>query len=200
MLNLYLAARGGTAVSAEAEARLMAFLQGEGLVGPEGTSGEYPPGDEVRWLFNDDAHEALLPAELTFESLVVGRSGRPRFLPESVESFEEATCTVCEDPLRAADLADELARLTVFPVDRFEFTCPSCRTPLTIKQIDFGQPTVVTQFWLFIEGVGTSRLSTRLLDRLERESGIALVIVPEVVEDHMEAWTPPPIRGRRRRR
>jgi uncharacterized protein YlaI len=200
MLNLYLAVRGTVAVDAEVETRLLAFLTDALLIGALGPEGDYAPGPEVQWIYSDDAHETLLPAELTFESLSVGRSARPRFLPEAVEAFEEAKCLVCDDPLNVDELADELTRLAVFPVDRFEHLCPSCRTPLTIKQVDFGQPTAVSCFWLFIEGAGTSRLSVRLLERLSKTCGSALVVVPEVLEDRMEGWTPPPIRGQRRRR
>ena len=200
MLNLYLAVRHTIPVSAEAEARIVAFLQQAEFIGAPNPEGDYPPGAEVGWLFNEDAHEALLPAELTFGSLSIGRSARPRFLPDTPEGFEDARCSVCDDPLDRVPLAEALGRLSVFPVDRFTLLCPSCRTELTIKQVDFGQPTAISMFWVFIEGVGTGRISTRIIERLSRHAGVPLILVPEVVEDQAEAWIPPPglRRGRRR--
>lgn len=202
MLNLYLAARASIEIPADVETNLAAFLEAKGLVGPQLPSGEFPPGPEVRWLFSQEAHDALLPAELTFDALSIERSPRPRFLPEAVEAFEDAECTVCGDPLDPDGLADELARLSLFSVERFALTCPSCRTELSLKEIDFGQPTEVSCFWLFIEGAGTTRLAPKVLERLSKLVGTPLVQVPEVIDSEGEAWVPPPTRrgGRGRRR
>ncbi len=195
MLNLYLATKGTVSVAPEAEASLLAFLVEAQLVGEQTEDGEWTPGNEVAWLFNDEAHEALLPAELTFGSLSIERSARPRFLPEVTEVFEEARCTVCGDPLNLDQLSDELSRLSLFPVERFGLECPSCCTRLGVKAIDFGQPTAVTDFWIYIEGAGTSRLAHRVLERFAKLLGQPLVVVPEVVDEALEDWIPPP--GRR---
>lgn len=184
MLNLYLVPKSGAALDPSRVAAALAWLADEDIVGAEPTAdGELAPGPAARRLFHDDAAEWLLPAELTFDGLRMVHSGAPRFLPETVDTFEDARCTLCGDTLDVDVLATDLERLLVFPVDRFEHLCPSCRTSLSLKEIDFGQPTMVASDWFLLEGAATTRLSQRVLDQLGRLLGASLVIVPEVFED-----------------
>ena len=162
--------------------------------------GDLPPGTNVASLFHADAHDALLPAELTVEAFLVCEEPTPRFLPErQLARAFGASCTVCDDQLDERALDDALARLGYFSVDRFSVLCPSCRTHLTIKEVDFGQNTAVARWWIYIEAAATSRLNSAVLERLERLLGLPLVVVPEVPEEQVEEWVPARRNLRRRR-
>lgn len=143
----------------------------------------YVPGAAVRRLFHESVAERHLPAELTFDALQLVRTGAARFLPEAVEIFEQAQCPDCGDPLDAQVLADDLHRLLVFPIEQFRHLCPSCRRDLSLREIDFGQPTAIAQEWLLIEGLVTQRLSPNVLQHLQRLLGQPLVVVPELLEE-----------------
>ncbi len=202
MLNLYLAPRSARALVPEANAvdAALEFLEREGLVGSETTDHDRPPGANVAALFHVDAHDGLLPAELTFDGLSVGSAPTPRFLPELQKAVEfHPSCTVCGDGLDSKPLDEALVRLGYFAVERFALLCPSCRTELTLKQVDFGQTTAIARWWLYIEGAATSRLNAALLDQLERLLGLPLVVVPEVPEEQVEDWVPARRALRRRR-
>lgn len=203
MLNLYLAPRSGKA-PAPSEAAVedaVAFLSEQGVIGNALGPDAYAPGVAVAALFHADAEELLLPAELTFESLSINHAARPRFLPVEVpaDGFAEAVCTVCGEPVDADALLAALEALVYRPIERFDYVCPSCRTALGVREIDFGQPTAVARFWLRIEGAAFGKLSPALLDALERRLGLPLMVVPEVPEEDVDDWVPAR-RGKRRRR
>jgi len=200
MLNLYLAPRSGKAPMPAEDAidDVLAFLADQRLIGNPLGPEAYAPGVAVAALFHTDADELLLPAEFTFESLSVHRSHKARFLPVEVpaDGFESAVCTMCEEPVDVEGLLDALDVLVYRPVDRFEYMCPSCRTGLTLWQIDFAQPTAVARFWLKVEGAAFGRLTSAVVEQLARRLGHPLVVVPEVPEDDVEDWVP----ARRKRR
>lgn len=194
MLNLYLAPRSPRAPVPDEEAvqRALDFLTAEGFVGAPVSDDELPPGPHVAFLFHMDMHDELLPAELTFESMHVCRAATPRFLPERqlAGNFFAAACSICEDEIDEALLDESFARLGYFPVSRFSYQCPSCRTELRLRDIDFGQPTAIARFWFYIEGAATGRLNTGVVDGLGRALGYGLVVVPEVPEEEVEDWVP----------
>jgi hypothetical protein len=192
MLNLYIAPKSGRAIrpSDAAIDALTKLLTEEAIIGAE-ADGAHPPGRSVSALFHPDAFDTHLPAELTFEALTVHVETKPRFLPPHPGAgFPEARCTLCGDTLDVDALEAALERLKYFPIDRFELRCPSCRSDLRIADIDFGQPTVVARFWLFIEGAATSRLNPSLMDEMSRTLGVPLVVVPEVPEEDVDDWVP----------
>ncbi len=203
MLNLYLAPRSGKAPMPADEAidDVLAFLADERVIGNPLGPEAYAPGVAVSALFHPDADELLLPAELTFESLSLHRARRPRFLPVEVpaDEFEAAVCTVCEEPIDVDALLAGLEELVYRPIERFAYTCPSCRTDLSLFQIDFGQPTAVARFWIKIEGAAFGRLTPAFVEQLARRLGHPLVVVPEVPEDDIDDWVPAR-RARRGRR
>ncbi len=194
MLNLYLAPRSGKAPMPADDAidDVLAFLADQRLIGNPLGADAFAPGVAVAALFHGDADELLLPAELTFESLSVHRSNRARFLPVEVpaDEFEAAVCTLCDEPVDTDALLDALEVLVYRPVERFDYLCPSCRTALTLWQIDFGQPTAVARFWIKIEGAAFGRLTAAVVEQIARRLGHPLVIVPEVPEDDIDDWVP----------
>lgn len=201
MLNLYIAPRSGRATRPTDMAieALVQQLRDEQIIGPE-VDGAHPPGNGVSALFHPDASDTHLPAELTFDALTVHVETKPRFLPpHNAQGFPQARCTFCGDELDDEPLEKAIDRLKYFAVERFELRCPSCRNDLRIADIDFGQPTVVARFWLFVEGAATSRLNPSLLESLSRTLNLPLTVVPEVPEDDVSDWVPArrwPRRGR----
>lgn len=197
MLNLYIAPRSRKARIPEPAAveAALAFLRDLGLISgetPDFGPIEFPPGREVARLFNNDAHGDLLPAELTFDCLNVEQSERAMFLPpnQPADAFHDAVCRTCGDELDLERLGEALDALAFLPTERFEYTCPSCRSVLKLADVDFGQPTAVARFWLFIEGAGTSRLNPAVVERVGRLLGMPVVVVPEVPEERVDDWVP----------
>ena len=192
MLNLYLTPKGGRVLPELALQNAEDVLRGFGIIGDEGANGECVPGPNVARLYNRDAHEDLLPAELTFDSLRIVNRPRSFFVPmhQTVDGYPDPVCTVCDDSVDLDALEDSLGEIAFLPVERFRYDCPSCCTTLKIEQIDFGQNTAVVAQWIFIEGAGTSRLNTRILDALTKAMGSSLLVVPEVPEDDVHDWVP----------
>lgn len=190
VLNLYLAPRSGRVLPALALQNAEEFLYGHGIIGELGADGDYIPGPRIARLYNKDAHEDLLPAELTCDAVRIVNRPRPFFLPmnQPVEGYDAPLCNVCEDMIDLDALDASLAEIAFRPVKRFAYQCPSCRTELRIDQIDFGQEVAVAAQWIFIEGAGTSRLNPKLVEALGRAMGTQLVIVPEVPEDDLDDW------------
>lgn len=178
MLNIYLAARSGAPLNLDA---IVEFLKENKFIGELNEEVEYPPGPDAARLFDANAHEELLPAELTFEALRVVERPRAVFIPElqPVEHFRTPTCTRCGDEIDRESLGRALAEIAFRPVARFTYTCPGCRDALTVADIDFGQPTAVTRHWIYFEGIGTGRLSLRVLEHLSKAAGAPLVVIPE---------------------
>lgn len=198
VLNLYLAPRSGRALVDLALMNAEEFLYGHGIIDGVGMDGDFIPGPRVSRLYNKDAHEDLLPAELTFDGLRIVSRPRPFFLPldQPVDAYDTPLCNLCEDMIDLDALERSLKEIGYRSVERFAYQCPSCRSELRIDQIDFGQEVAVAAQWIFIEGAGTSRLNPKLIDSLGRAMGTALVIVPEVPEDDLTDWAP----AHRRRR
>ncbi|MFN3202287.1 MAG: hypothetical protein ACE366_28035 [Bradymonadia bacterium] len=199
MLNLYLTPRGlkGLVPTEEAIEQVLDFLKRVDIIGDH-HDGAYTPGAQTAQLFHHDAYDDLLPAELTFDALRVETVSRARLLPRNHgEGFPHTLCGVCGDEIGDDVLQPALGRLNYFPIDRFELRCPSCGSDLKLKEVDFGQPTAMARFWIFIEGAGTSRLDTALLDKLGRILGLNLTVIPEVPEDLAEDWVPARRAGRR---
>ena len=198
MLNLYLTPRGLKApVPTEDKIeKAVQFLQQAGIIGSR-QDNAWIPGPTAAQMFNQEAHDDLLPAELTFDSLEICESSRPQLLPQHHgEGFRDTLCGICGDEIGVEILEPELARLKYFPVSRFDLRCPSCGSELSFKQLDFELPVALAKFWIFIEGAGTSRLDHRLVDRLSKILGMLLTIIPEVPAEDVTDWVPARRRGR----
>ena len=194
MLNLYFAPRCVKApVPDDATINVaVAFLIKEGFCTSTDDPNVLSPGPQAAWLFTQDAHDDLLPAELTFDELRIEHRRRAVFLPERqpAAAFSDAQCKTCGDEIDLDALSLSFDKLGYFPVDRFEYTCPSCRMQLTLRDIDFGQTTAIARFWLFVEGAGTRRIKSSVLDALAQLLKLPLVIVSEVPEEKVEDWVP----------
>ena len=63
------------------------------------------------------------------------------------------------------------------------YECPSCRTELAFRELNFGQNVSFARFWFRIEGAAFGRLHSQFLDGLSKRLGLPLVVVPEVIDD-----------------
>ena len=203
MLNLYIATRGFRAPvpAADSVNRVVDLLREQGVIGDFADSA-YAPGRGVAHIFHADAHEVLLPAELTFDSLTIHVAAPPvraKFLPQNHgEGFTDTRCGPCGEAIEQEVVELELARLRYYPPERFQLGCPSCGAGLRLRDVDFPFPVSLARFWIFIEGAATGRLTSSFVDRLSRQVGLQFVVVPEVPADEVDDWVP--ARRRRRRR
>ena len=192
MLNMYIAPKSGKSPLPSEDA-IEAALQGlkDALViGRPITQSEYAPGHRAGAIFHADADNHLLPAEKTFDSMTLHIGQRVEFLPrdQDVCEFEGAVCPYCGDNIPLDALKQAFEQLGLFPVDRVEYQCNSCRTDLPFREIDFGQPTGCARFWLHFEGVAFGRLSPSFLEFLSQTIGLPLVVIPEFIDDEAASW------------
>ena len=139
------------------------------------------PSVGVGQLFNQDAHEALLPAELSFEQLTIERAPSLTFLPlEQVDL--EVSCRGCGDPIDLDDFDRALKRLQL--VDTLQLSCESCQRILTYKELTFDTEVAMTRFWISLEGCGSARLNPILLKSWGDQLGCTF----KVVIEHREEW------------
>ncbi len=192
MLNLYLTSKNPKlpVPSPEAQEAALDLMRENAIIGAQLGPMEYAAGDYAGRVFHLDHKSNLLPAELTFESLWVGRSHRPTFLPmdQDLDEYHGALCPVCSDPVDLSFFEDSIERLSVFPVDRVSYECPSCQTDMPFTDIDFGQPTAVSCFWFKLEAVAQGRLRTGFVDALSKTIGHPLIVIPEVIDDQAADW------------
>ena len=192
MLNLYLTPRNTKAAppTSEKEESALQLMRDHAIIGAQLGPLEYAAGDYAGRVFQLDHNSNLLPAELTFESLWVGRSQRPTFLPmdQDLHEYRDALCPVCSDPVDEQVFDEAFERLGVFPVDRVHYECPCCQTETPFANMDFGQPTAVSRFWLKLEGVAQGRLRTGFVEAVAKALGQSLLVVPEVIDDQAADW------------
>ena len=155
MLNLYLTpkSRHAPIPTDEAVEAAVNFLKEEGIIGPEVSTNEYSSGNHVG-VFHSDADQYFLPAELTFESWSINRVATPQFLPRDQDTaeFDEAVCSVCDEPIDVHAFDSALDQLAFLPVKRVRYTCHCCQSDVPFAELDFGQITAVASFWFFLEG------------------------------------------------
>lgn len=144
------------------------------------------PGLGVAHLFNRDAREELLPAELTFESLQLCRSTIPTLLPPDVED-QTQRCPQCEDDIGDDLLERELKRLAFMSFDQSVVFCQSCQAEIPISRLTFEPPASFARFWIELREVGSSRLNPTLLRAWELSLGSPLtLLIDHRVSDHDE--------------
>jgi len=199
MLNLYLTPKNSKVPTpdAEHESAALELMRENGIIGSKLGPMEYAAGDYAGRIFQVDQNSDLLPAELTFESLWVGRSRRPTFLPidQDLYEYHGASCPMCKDAIDEYVFEDALERLGIFPVERVFYECPSCQTEMAFTEIDFGQATAVARFWFKLEAVAQGRLRAGFIDAISKALGCSMTVVPEVIDDQAADWdTSPRIR------
>ena len=81
--------------TSEKEESALQLMRDHAIIGAQLGPLEYAAGDYAGRVFQLDHNSNLLPAELTFESLWVGRSQRPTFLPmdQDLHEYRDALCS-----------------------------------------------------------------------------------------------------------
>ena len=134
---------------------------------------ELSPGIAISHLFNQHAHDALVPAELTLEALSICFAQHPTLLPIE-ESEGEARCPHCGDEVREEELQRAIARLDLFSLESVTIYCPSCDDECQLKKIEFEPSRTFSRFWICLEQSASSRLSAHVLKAWESALGSPL--------------------------
>ena len=145
----------------------------------------FAPGLGVIQLFNQDARDALLPAELTFESLELCLTTSPTLLPpEMIERSQ--FCPQCGDEISDDALSLALAKLEFVSFERSAVFCQSCQDELSIKSLEFDPNSVFANFWIRLDEVGSSRLNPVLLKDWEHKLGCTLTLLIDQKESDLQ--------------
>ncbi|MBM4292133.1 MAG: hypothetical protein FJ138_12375, partial [Deltaproteobacteria bacterium] len=145
--------------------------------GPEGAV-TLAPANGVAQLFDDDAREALLPAELTFEQLRLERAPHPTFLPLGDVELT-ASCRACGDAVPPARFARYLRALQLIPLAEARLRCPSCDGEVGHKGLAFDREVAFASAWLTLEECGSARLNPALVRAWGALLGGPLALIPE---------------------
>ena len=139
-------------------------------------------------LFDQDAHKALLPAELTFERLTLKSSPFPCFLPLSDQLELDLRCRQCGDDLDLDAFYQAVQTLHFQSLDEFKVDCFSCDDVLNHKGIECDQSMGFARFWIEIEQCGTTRLNPALIKEWGQCLKTPLMIIPERLDDQELIW------------
>ena len=123
---------------------------------------ELTPGLNASHLFNQDAHDALLPAELTFNSLLISTSKHPTLLPLDEIEYE-TMCPQCGDCLSIDDVQLAVTKLDLFPISSIRVFCISCQDEYPLKTLVFEPLVSFSRFWICINQSGSTRLNSKVL-------------------------------------
>lgn len=147
-----------------AQARLEAMLGALDKGGPFGPelALKLSPGVGVISLFDQDAQEQLLPAELTFEQLSLELAPAPTFLPLDDPELE-VSCSRCGDELPLERLERALDALSFQPFEAVTLQCLSCDAPRGLRELSYDREVGFASAWLHIEECGSSRLNPVML-------------------------------------
>ena len=157
----------------------------DGSRSPWPSSSSFSPGLGVIQLFNQDAREALLPAELTFESLEVCLPTSSALLPPDLIERTQG-CPQCGDEVSDEALTIALKKLEFVSLDRSAVFCWSCQDDIPTRSIEFDPPSSFAAFWIRLDEVGSSRLNPVLLRDWEHKLGCALEVISEQRESSFE--------------
>lgn len=139
-------------------------------------------------LFDQDAQETLLPAELTFESLSIHYAPEVTFLPLS-EIELRVECRQCGDDFELADFYQNLKRLHFESFKHLKMWCQSCQMDIDRKGWYFEQDVAFAKFWIKIEESASTRLNPILLKAWGDLLGSSLAVVAEQKEESLsELW------------
>ncbi len=190
MLNLYLAPMHHPTYvpSQERIDELIHFLSFQEIIHTQPIEKDQPlaysSGLQSMNFFNQDALDALLPAELGFEKLEIVCLDKALFLPRSREQDFEIECKQCHDPIDIDDFYQALDRYETYlslDILKYPFTieCLSCQNQLTTKQLSFQQEVTWASAWIFFEEIGSTRLNQSMIKEINKIWGTELHIIPE---------------------
>ena len=140
---------------------LLGALDSGGPFGPE-LALKLSPGVGVMSLFDQDAQEQLLPAELSFEQLSLELAPAPTFLPLNDPELE-VSCLRCGDALPLERFERALDALSFQPFEAVTLQCLSCDAPRGLRELSYDREVGFASAWLHIEECGSSRLNPVLL-------------------------------------
>lgn len=141
--------------------RLLALIEKGGPFGPENAL-KMSPGLGIMSLFDQDARDQLLPAELSFEQLKLELAPTPTFIP--LGSLEiEITCLHCGDEIHPQIFEHALNALSFVPLEEVTVFCRSCDATRHFKELSYDREVAFACTWLTLEECGSSRLNPVLL-------------------------------------
>jgi hypothetical protein len=139
-------------------------------------------------LFDQDAQETLLPAELTFESLSIHYAPEVTFLPLS-EIELRIECRQCGDDFELAHFYQNLKRLHFESFRQLKMWCQSCQMNIDRKGWYFEQDVAFAKFWIQIKESASTRLNPILLKAWGDLLGHSLAVVAEQKEESLsDLW------------
>ena len=128
------------------------------------------PGIAISYLYHQHAHEALVPAELSLESIKVNIASFPTLLPlDEVES--EAACPECGDPIPNPEVEKAISKLDLFPLPSIKVFCLSCQDERDLRSLNFTPPMSFSQFWLQLQQSASTRLNSQVIKAWESSLG-----------------------------
>ena len=148
----------------------------------------FTPGMGVIQLFNQDAKDALLPVELTFESLELCFTSSPTLLPPEMKERTQC-CPQCGDEVSEDALRLALTKLEFVPFERSTIFCQSCQDDISIKRLEFEPPSSFATFWIRLDEVGSSRLNPVLLRDWGQKLGCPLDLLIDQKENDFQEIT-----------
>ena len=139
-------------------------------------------------IYDEDAHEALLPVELSFEALSLNITLHASLLPLDELEFE-ASCSYCADPISEQDLDLAIAKLDLFPLSKVQVSCISCQNEWPLKSLQFEPEMSFAKFWICIQQSASTRLNPIVIKAWEKSLGCELLQLDAQFEDHEhERW------------
>lgn len=144
---------------------------------------EFSSNLNTHHLYNQDAHEALMPAELSFESMSLNISLHATLLPLDELEFE-AYCPHCEDPIIEQDFDLAIAKLDIFPLSKISVSCISCQEEWPLKSLHFEPNMSFAKFWITIKQSASTRLNTLVIKGWEKSLGCELLLLDAQFDDH----------------
>ena len=139
-------------------------------------------------LYDEDAHEALLPVELSFESMSLNVALHASLLPLDELEFE-ASCSYCADPISEQDLDLAIAKLDIFPLSKVQVSCISCQNEWPLKSLQFEPEMNFAKSWICIQQSASTRLNPVVIKAWEKSLGCELLQLDAQFEDNEhERW------------
>ena len=135
---------------------------------------EFASGLNVYHLYNQDAHDDLMPAELSFEALSLNITSHATLLPLDEMEFE-AICPQCEDQILELDLDIAIAKLDLFPLSKIQVSCLSCQDEWPLKSVVFEPEMSFAKFWIRLQQSASTRLNHTVIKAWENSLGCELL-------------------------